>query len=323
MFISTRIVFYLYYYTEIVNNKIPVSELIVSFWYALPLDISTASYILIFPFLLFVIQSAVFSRVLNRVMFLYTVIVIMLYVLITVGELGVYEEWETKLQFKALNYLSHPDEIYNSADSNIFLGLLFILISEIILFIWLYKKYFYTRILYPLRNYIFTALFLILGSGILFMGIRGGFSEIPITQSKSYFSKYNFVNLASVNSGYSLLISTIENYKFRKENPFSFYDPDFANARVKKLHKVDKDTTISILRVKKPNIVILLLESWSADLIESLGGRTGITPQFRKLESEGLLFTNLYVSGNRSEQAMTKDGTPGPMEKCRISFHAN
>lgn len=59
-----------------------------------------------------------------------------------------------------------------------------------------------------------------------------------------------------------------------------------------------------VLNTTKPNIVILILESWSADLIESLGGTPGITPEFHQLEKDGLLFENIYADGERSEQAM-------------------
>ncbi|HJN05338.1 MAG TPA: LTA synthase family protein, partial [Bacteroidales bacterium] len=38
---------------------------------------------------------------------------------------------------------------------------------------------------------------------------------------------------------------------------------------------------------------------------QSLDGKEGITPQFRKLENEGILFTDFYASGNRSQQAMS------------------
>jgi phosphoglycerol transferase MdoB-like AlkP superfamily enzyme len=305
LFALTRAVFYIYYQGIIFQENIPATEIISSFWHALPLDISTASYILVFPFLLLTIQSAVFIRGIDSVIKVYTFIMIALFVLITVGELGIYEEWKTKLQFKALKYLSNPEEIYDSADTGSFILLVVILFTEIIFFSWLYRKYFFTKVLYPVRSFLFTFLFLVIGSGVVFFGIRGGLSEIPITQSKSYFSKYNFVNLGSINSGYSLLFSTIENYQFRNENPFSFYNPDVATERVSKLNSVDSDTTISILKTNRPNIVIILLESWSADLIESLDGKPGITPEFNKLEKNGLLFTKLYASGNRSEQAMT------------------
>jgi phosphoglycerol transferase MdoB-like AlkP superfamily enzyme len=51
-------------------------------------------------------------------------------------------------------------------------------------------------------------------------------------------------------------------------------------------------------------MVILLMESWTADIIESLGEEPGITPEFAKLENEGLLFTRFYCSGNRSHEGI-------------------
>lgn len=285
-------------------ENIAFSEVLLSFWYAIPLDISTAGYILAIPTILLLIQAFVSARWINKVNLIYTIVIIILFFSITTAELGIYDEWKTKLHFKALKYLSHPDEIYNSADTGTFFLLTFILLAKVIVASLVYRKLFYTQIVNPV-NLKYSIPFTLVIPILLFIGIRGGVSEIPITQSKSYFSKHNFVNLASVNTGYSLLISTIENYQFSDKNPYLFYDPEFAKNRVKDLHLVEKDTTISILNTKRPNIVILILESWSADLIESLGGEPGITPEFKKLEEKGILFTELYASGNRSEQAMT------------------
>ena len=60
-----------------------------------------------------------------------------------------------------------------------------------------------------------------------------------------------------------------------------------------------------ILKDNQPNIVFILLESWSADIIESLGGLKSITPNFNKLEEQGLLFSNFYSNGWKSEQAVS------------------
>jgi len=139
---------------------------------------------------------------------------------------------------------------------------------------------------------------------LLFAGLRGGFSAIPITTSSAYYSHHEILNWASVNSAYNLYISWVEGQKFEESNPFDFYPIDEARARVHELESVPKDTTVSILKTSRPNIVILLMESWSADLVESLGGEPGITPEFHKLEQEGLLFTQLYASGNRSQQGI-------------------
>jgi len=304
LFAVSRIVFFVYYSEVISIENIEFSEVLKSFWYAIPLDISTAGYILVIPTIILFIQSFLKAKWLNNVNLIYSIIVIVMFFSITTAELGIYDEWKTKLHFKALNYLSHPEEIYNSSDTGIFVLLSAILILKISVGIWVYKRFFFTKIDQP-EKLLFSIPFIILIPILMFIGIRGGISEIPITQSKSYFSKHNFVNLAAVNSGYSLLISTLENYSFSDENPYGFYNSDKAKKRVFDLHKVENDTTISMLTTTRPNIIILILESWSADLIESLGGKPGITPEFRKLEENGVLFTEFYASGNRSEQAMT------------------
>jgi phosphoglycerol transferase MdoB-like AlkP superfamily enzyme len=305
MFAVSRAVFFVYYSGVLKIENIELSEVFASFWYAIPLDVATACYILIFPFIILCIQTYYSPKWLNYTNMGYTFLVLMAYILITTAEIGIYEEWKTKLQFKALNYISNPDEIYNSTRTSTFFILILILIVQFVTGFWLYRKFVFVKISKPPRNLVFSSSFFVIVTILLFLGLRGGINEIPITQSKSYFSKHNFINLAAVNSGYSLWISTLENHKFKDTNPFEFYNPEEAKSRVDKLHEVQTDTTIYILKTKRPNIVILLMESWSADLIQSLDGKEGTTPQFQKLETEGILFTNFYASGNRSQQAMS------------------
>ncbi len=321
LFAMSRLVFYIYYWSVLSTDKIDNVDVFYSFWYAIPLDISTAGYLLVIPLLILFIQSFWTPKWLNSVNLIYTIVVIIAYFLITTAELGIYDEWKTKLHYKALNYISHPEEIYNSSDTAIFFSLLLILVAKITIGIWVYVRFISEKIDKPTGSFLFIGAYIIITSILLFLGIRGGISEIPITQSKSYFSKHNFINLGSVNTAYSFLISTLENYKFKDINPFSFYNLDEAKNRVYKLHKVETDTTVSILKTNRPNIVVLILESWSADLIQSLGGKEGITPEFNKLEKNGVLFTNFYASGNRSEQAMTSIFAGFPSTPIRAISH--
>jgi len=304
-FALTRLIFIVYHIQLLKVENIGIAEVMQAFWYALPLDISTVSYILIIPFLILMIQSVYTWNWLNINNKIYTALLILIYSLITTSELGIYEEWKTKLNYKALHYLKHPDEVFNSAQTGNFIFLVILFFLQISAAIYLYNRFFYKNIKNIKRNYVFSALFLMIMPVLLFLGIRGGWQEIPINQSQSYYSNHNLLNLAAVNSGYNMLGSTLENRKFLEENPFLVYDMDEAKEIVEKLHTVERDTTSVFLSIRKPNIVLILLESWSADLIESLGGEPGITPEFEKLTKEGILFTNLYASGNRSEQAMS------------------
>lgn len=304
VFFATRTIFLVYYSTSISIEEIPFQEILLCFWYALPLDISTACYLMLFPFFLSIVNSFFGFKWINTINLVYTAVFLLIYLLITTTELGIYEEWKTKLQFKALKYLSNPDEIYNSAVTSTFFLLIGLLIVQYVIFILFYIKFIHTKKVYRIRKVYQFVIVLFLGPVLLFIGIRGGFMAIPINQSQSYYSKHNILNLTAVNSGYSLMMSTLESYKIKKENPFKVMDNDKAEKIVERLYRVEKDTTISILITDRPNIVLILLESWSADVIEAITGEKRITPNFNKLVNDGILFTEAYVTGNRSEQAM-------------------
>ena len=178
---------------------------------------------------------------------------------------------------------------------------------------WVYSKFVQLPLQLDSMKRSAALLLFLLVSPLLFLASRGGLQEIPITTSAAYFSQHNILNLAAVNPGYNILVSTLDSRNLTSENPFKSMPDDAAKVLVKKLHETSCDSTVSILKYNKPNMVIILLESWSGDLIESLGGEPGITPNFHELEKDGLLFTNFYASGNRSQQAIGSifAGLPG------------
>lgn len=301
-FALSRTVFILFY-TKYLHG-IPFGEIISMYWHSLRLDMATACYILVIPGALTVLQSMISTRWLLFLNRFYTFIMILAYSFITTAEIGIYDEWKTKLHAKSLNYLRHPEEIYNSAPTSAFIVLVLLIGLLTATGFYFYKKRFSLSLVGIKKNYILSVLIFLLLPVVLFIGLRGGVQEIPITQSQSYYSSHNFLNLAATNSGFNFIHSLNEFLKDRSENPYKFFEEDKAKILVDKLHEVKKDTTVHFLTKNRPNIVLIILESWSADLIESLGAMPGITPEFRKLEEKGVLFTDIYASGSRSEQGM-------------------
>lgn len=303
-FAFCRAIFLVYYSGVLADSSIPPGEVIKGFWFALRLDAATASYIMVIPAVLTVIQSVsrfgVF-QVLNKS---YSLLMIIVYSLIATAEIGIYDEWKTKMNPKALNYLNHPGEIYASAPTFTFIVLLALLAVQTAAGFYAYNRFFFTDLRGYRGRYIPAILLVFLFPAILFMGMRGGIQEIPITQSQSYYSKHNILNLAATNSGFNFLHGMNEYRKNFNANPYLFMDHKRAAERVEEMHTTATDTTVVFLGNRMPNIVLIIMESWSADLIESLGAMEGITPEFRDLEKEGLLFTNIYTSGSRSEQGV-------------------
>jgi phosphoglycerol transferase MdoB-like AlkP superfamily enzyme len=55
---------------------------------------------------------------------------------------------------------------------------------------------------------------------------------------------------------------------------------------------------------KPLNIVLVTMESFGAELTESLGGRKGLSPNLDQLGREGLMFTHMYATGTRTVRGL-------------------
>ncbi|MCX6282593.1 MAG: sulfatase-like hydrolase/transferase [Bacteroidetes bacterium] len=304
LFNFTRLVFLLYYSGILSAEGIKVTEASEVFIHAFQLDLATACYFMVFPFLLLLLQSFWSPAWLNIINKVYSGFMIFVYTLSAAGEMGIYAEWKTKLTYKIIKYFSHPSEIYNSAETGTFLLLILLFTMMFAAGFFSYLRWFYRDFSRERVPFWHSLIFAVITPPLLFVGLRGGVQQIPINQSQSYFSGHNILNLAAVNNAFNLYISIFENLGNIRENPFRFMDNSKSAGIMRDLYSVTKDTTVSVLSTSRPNIVLLIMESWSADLIYELGGEAGITPRFSKLAKEGILFNSMYASGSRSEQGM-------------------
>ena len=55
---------------------------------------------------------------------------------------------------------------------------------------------------------------------------------------------------------------------------------------------------------QKPNIILIAIESFSADFLTEFGNKDHITPNYDKLSKESVFFTNLYATGTRTVRGM-------------------
>lgn len=303
-FAVSRLIFLIYYTNLLAIDNVTLREGVMTFISALKLDVATACYLMIIPFFLLLIRARWNSPIPGVINKIYGVFLIIGYSLTVVGEMGIYAEWKTKLTYKVLKYFLTPGEIFNSAETTTFFLLLLIFIGMVTAGSYLYLKLIYREPVGRLTNNWYLLVFGLITPVGLFIGMRGGFQQIPINQSESYFSQKNILNVAAVNNLFNLYISIFENLTNFNHNPYVFMDKQEADKIMAGLYASGRDSTVMVLSIPKPNVVMLILESWSADLIESLGGKPGITPEFHHLEKEGLLFDEFYAAGSRSEQGM-------------------
>lgn len=273
------------------------------------LDLSTVGYLIAAPLLLTVLYFIFKARWIAFLNDYFVYILILLYCLTSFGELCLYEEWKTKLNVQALLHFTHPAEVFQSATFKLTFLFFSLVICFTVFYVLLYNQklalrkaeYFPAIILWKrfLVGFIMLLLFLTLDAMI----IRGGLKPIPISESEAYYSPNRILNDAAVNPLWSLGHNIMEYNSHQKSNPYHVMPDEEADKIMGELFNTDFDSTEYILTTPKPNIVIIILESYSALTIPNFGGDS-FALFIDSLSKQGIVFTNCYSSAYVSDQGI-------------------
>ncbi|WP_250318087.1 LTA synthase family protein [Pedobacter sp. B4-66] len=263
------------------------------------------AYIVVIPLLSYTYWLLNGRKVIElRWLTIYNKILIVLFSIISVVNFNIYREWGSKINAKALGFaISTPNEaLASSASSPIALTLSLLVLLIVIGFV-LQRYIFLRKLEFKASPIWLRGIAVVVLICLDFILIRGGLKGSPITQSMAYFSKEQVLNHAAVNTEWNL-ISSILSARMTKSNPYAYLSKDEADANIKALYTPAKDTTINILKTKRPNVVLVIIESFTADLTKTLGNEDGITPNFDTLIHKGVLFSNIYSSGSRTDKGL-------------------
>ena len=233
----------------------------------------------------------------------YTILILIFISLLLLIDAGLYQAWGVRLDTSLLPYLNTPTLMISSASYFQLLSGIFSWLLISFVFIKLFQKIYKTSsVKITFGRWLEIPLFLLI-TVTLIIPIRGGFQTIPINQSNVYFSDQMFANHASINFIWNFFNTITHNPD--GENPYVYFDDEVAlniiNKTKSKLLKADTDT---ILNTTTPNIILILWESLPAKIVGSLGGEPDVTPNLNSLSQEGILFTNFYANGDRTDKGI-------------------
>nr|WP_262904732.1 LTA synthase family protein [Hymenobacter lucidus] len=83
--------------------------------------------------------------------------------------------------------------------------------------------------------------------------------------------------------------------------------PDSVAARtVRQLYApaTARPDTTRLLRTTRPNVLFIILESFTGKFVASTGGEAGVTPNLDSVARTGVLFNNIYAAGDRSQKGL-------------------
>ena len=321
-FFLERFIFLVYFSDRI--SYLQTAEILSTFWRALRLDISMAAYISVLPAIFYIILLFLPSVKIPKIIAKsYVIFFITLFSTIAISNLNLYREWGSKINYRAVDIaFNSPKEAIASTSSSPLILIFSILFAYLICSIYISSKF----ILYKIADRTkslgikLTLSFLVLST--LFLAIRGGWQLTPINQSMAYFSNNIVLNHASVNTEWNLIQDVINN-KFDNENPYKYYEKDEAKKIVSSLFKKPSQSTVKFLKSERPNIVLIVLESFTAELVGSLGGEQGVTPNIDNLAAEGILFEQVYAAAGRTDKGITATISGFPAQAIRSIIKQN
>ena len=308
VFFINRLVFILYFIKDL--KTVGVKNTLLSFAYGLRLDLSAAAYLFALPFLVFIIQVFFKRNFFSAFLKIYTCIFLVLISLSSAGDLGIYESWGTRLNLRAISMLAYPTEAYMSMGSSPIIVLIIIMIAEFLacyfLFSKMLKKFPAWRLPLKLKPAIFFFICMLCFAVFTGAVMRGGFQQIPINESSVYFCSVPFANHAAINTPWYLTHSYLSKHFSATKNPYESLPASVAKQKVAEQYMPFSDSGITkILNSARPNIVFIQLESFTADVVKELGGEKNITPNLSNLIKNGILFSDIYASGTRTDQGIT------------------
>lgn len=304
LFAFMRVLFSIIYLDKLTKSSF--TEWLGIFYHSLRLDLAMAS-ILMLPLLIWLIVKPLGIPIIKWIFIVWQIIAVAVCCIIHSAEINVYSEWNHKLTSRVFTHLSNPNEVFRTAEySQILLFALYLTLElQFARIIWkkLFKGKFFQlpTTLYNWKEKItfsFVSILFLCASAI---AVRGGLQPIPININSAMFSNRYVINDLSVNSTYFFAKSYL---LYNKTDIIDLY-PEISEEerknRVSALYDYARNQGERFLKTTKPNVVVVLLESWTSNAIGALSSVKGATPVFDSLTKDGYLFSNVYACGGTSE----------------------
>ena len=305
IFVIQKPLFLLYHHKIASGHSL--SEFIQVLLNGLKLDVTMASYLTAIPLLLTLVSIWLVGKKMHTVLKVYFAVVGFLVALIFTVDEALYGYWKFRLDSTIFFYLESPANAMASVPILTFIIQFIKTVVYFILIYWLFKRYIIPVL--PKKTTIKkwqTLITVIILGGLLFIGIRGGVTTSTANVGMVYFSKDQFLNHAAINPCFSLLTSLSRREDFAKQ--FQFFSEEerqllFSPLYPPTSHTKNENET-RLLKTKRPNILFIILEGISANVVESTGGEKSVTPNLNRLSKEGILFRNMYANSFRTDRGL-------------------
>ena len=226
------------------------------------------------------------------------------------AEFTFWQEFESRFNFIAVDYLIYTYEVINNINESYPLTLLIGgMLAVCFLITWLFykQKVFaitFTSVTPFIKRLIYTGVILLI-TFLFGFGISNSMAENSKNRYQNELSKagiYSFFAAFKNNE-----LSFDEFYKLiNTDKAFAIERKELQDMGVQ-FKNEGRDVARYITAEglpQKPNIIMVTIESFSADFMGSFGNKNNLTPVLDSLAAKSILFTNMYATGTRTVRGM-------------------
>nr|WP_288661550.1 alkaline phosphatase family protein [uncultured Alistipes sp.] len=275
-------------------------------WHGLTLDMTVAGYVTALPILVTLLSLwlRLPEKVWRGVLTTWFVLAAVTTAVIFAVDVALYEHWGFRIDSTVLIYLADPEEAMASVD--FWLGVRQTLLAAAYAagMIWVYR-----RILgvFDGRTVVWRvaslgSLAVVMLAGFDFLAIRGGTGASVANVSKVYFSPTQFLNHAATNPVFSFLASLGDRVDYADEYPFFDEAVRAAKFDVLRGNGPAAGPTEPVLNTARPNVVIVILESFARTVMDAEVGGEPVMPYMQRLKGEGIWFENFFANSFRTDR---------------------
>ncbi len=294
--------------------------------YGMRLDVVITAYLTALPLLITLLACWMpWGNVLDRILRVYYAMIVPVVAYIYTIDLELYGYWDFRMDASALLYMTKPKDALASLDYGIILlyCLIFVVFSAVLLWaLWRFHGRYFPQTRGRFQWHTLPAL--LLSGGLLFLGMRSSVNTSTANVGMVYHSTNQYINQASINPVFNVMATLHQQKDLTAET--TFFDQEECDRLYRELNAprsvADSQADVPILRMQRPNVVMVILESFSANAFGALGCREGVTPVLDQLAQESWLFTRTYASSFRTDRGLAAvlSGYPGQPSSSILEY---
>ena len=275
VFLVGKIVFMLYNQSI---ESLTVGKMFFAWLHGLPLDIRTTAIALLVPTL-----CSLSTRNTRFILIPYFILLAIVIGIIIMADTIMYEFWEFKLSSVVLSYAASPEGTTNSVSVSFLVVRLFAMLAFILLVavpaIWITPKRFN-------RN----------GKTGIILPIA--LACLPVDVSSCYHEGSLFQSHAATNPIYRFATS------FFDDKHYDSLNEEVCDNYFQQLYPTlsDENMTDTLLNTDRPNVLVVMVESFGGKFVEELGGIPNVAPELSRLIPEGIFWDQYYSNSFRTDR---------------------